>query len=288
MQRVALGHIDISDGVIHLVKILSIVVVGSHTLQLAYHLLAVVLGQHLGLSDACIELEFVWRTAADNSAESLVCLLLIAHQIVYLTKQIQLACLLHLAFLVLDGLLQIWYRLGVFGCTNVVVGVGIVPILNGTKIHRVATHIANHVLSIVSPIKFGVALSQPSSSQSAHQWLTLIQSGHIRECGSSLFELSHLELRLTHHKPCFPQKRILLLTFLLDAMAMDGFLHLFDRSLIVRLAYLATGLIANGIEWYQFGVVILVALLLFQIAVDKGLMTIIIGIIAGIECVPEA
>ena len=95
-------------------------------------------------------------------------------QILNLSHKEPFAGTLHLASLVLYGLAQIWYCLLIVGFANVVVGVGVVPVLNGTEVHRVATHIANHVLSIISPTKLCVAFCEPSTSQSAHQRLTLI------------------------------------------------------------------------------------------------------------------
>ena len=283
-----MGQIDVSYGIIHLVEIFGIIIINGHTFQLAYHLAAVVLGQHLGLGYAGVELQLVRRTQSHHVLKGIVGLLLVSQQILNLSQKEPFARPLHLAALVLDGLLQIWNSLLVFAHVDVVVGVGIVPILHGTEIHRIATHITNHVLSIVSPIEFGVALCEPRAGQSAHQWLPLIEACHIRECSGRLFELSHLELGLSHHQPSLPEEWIILSTLLLDAVAMNGLLHLFDGALVVRLAYSATRLIANGVKRNQFGVVIFVALLFFEITIDKGHVSIIIGIIAGVESVPEA
>ena len=287
-QRVTLCHIDVADGIVNLVEIFSIVVVAGHTFQLAYHLLAVVLGHHLSLGDAGVELQLVRRTQSHHVLIGAVGLLLVSKLILDLSQQKPLAGTLNLSALVLDGFLEIGDGLHVVGLAEVVVGVGVVPILNGTEVHRVATHISNHVLGIISPTQFGVTFCEPSARQSAHQRFALIQSRHIREGSGSLFKLPHLELSLTHQQPRSPKERVLLFAFLLDAMALDSFLHLLNGALVVRLAYVATRLIANGIERYQLCVVILVVFLLFQIAVDKGQLTVIISIIAGVERVPEA
>ena len=187
----------------------------------------------------------------------------------------------------LDGLAQIRHSLGVITHADVVVGVGVIPILNGTEIHRVATHVTNHVLGIVSPAQHGVAFSQPRTGKSAAGRIAQVQACHIREGSGGLFKLSHLELCLTKHQPRFPQKRVLLAPFHLNGVALDGFLHLLNRSLVMRFAYVATQFVANGVKRQQFGKVILVAFLFFQISIQKGHVTIIIGVIAGVEGVPE-
>ena len=282
-----MGQIDVADGIVHLVKIFGIVIVGGHTLQLTYHLLAVVLSQHFGLGYAGVKLQLVRRTAAYHTGKSLVSLLLMAHQVLYLSHQVPLAGTLGFTAFVLDGLAQIGHGLGVIGHADVIVGVGVIPILNGTEIHRVATHVTNHVLGIVSPAQHSVAFGQPRTGQSAAGRIAQVQACHVREGSGSLFKLSHLELCLTKHQPCFPQKRVLLAPFHLNGVALDGFLHLLNRSLVMRFAYVATQFVANGVKRQQFGKVILVALLFLQISIQKGHVTVIIGVIAGVEGVPE-
>ena len=211
-----------------------------------------------------------------------------SQQILYLPHKIPLAGFLHLPTLVSDGFLQIRHGFLILPLSDIVVGIGIIPVVYGTEIHRVTAHIAYHVLGIIPPPQLCVAFCQPRPCQSASHGIAQIQAGHIRECGSSLFKLPHLEFGLPHHQPRLPEKWVILLAFLLDAMALDGFLHLLDGALIVRLAQVATCLVGYGIEWQQLCIVVLVAFFLLQIAFDKGLMPIIIGIITGIKSVPEA
>ena len=59
MQRVALGEVDVADGVIDLVQVVLVVVRTGHASQLADFSLEVGGGHHLGLGNARIELQLV-------------------------------------------------------------------------------------------------------------------------------------------------------------------------------------------------------------------------------------
>ena len=103
-----------------------------------------------------------------------------------------------------DDLFQIGNRLLVTSCMDIVVGKGIVPFLHGPPVKRVTFHLIDHVLSIVDPVLFDIALSQPSPGFSVDSRLCLVQSAHIGKRGSRLIEGTLMELRPSHEHPCFP------------------------------------------------------------------------------------
>ena len=69
-------------------------------------------------------------------------------------------------------------------------------------------------------------------------------------------------------------------------MQPDGLLRFLDGTVKIALTHLAALLVGDGIEGNQLGIVVLVAVLLFQTTVDKRLRTIKIRIISGIERMP--
>ena len=75
---------------------------------------------------------------------------------------------------------------------------------------------------------------------------------------------------------------------LLDAVQLDGLLGFLDGTVKVALSQLATLLVGNSIEGNHLCTVVFVAILLFNTTVDEGLRAVIIGIISGMERVPEA
>ena len=77
--------------------------------------------------------------------------------------------------------------------------------------HGVAAHVADHVLGIVEPAQFRVALRQPGAGDGVLHGLRLIELAHVAERGGGLVEFAFLELGLTHQQPCLPQKRVILL-----------------------------------------------------------------------------
>ena len=155
--------------------------------------------------------------------------------------------------------------------------------------HGVTAHIADDVLGIVQPVQFRVALGQPGTGDGVLQRLGLVETAHVAEGGSGFVEGSLLKLCLTHQKPGLPDKGVVLLAaqpltvfgclaarFVpvglgLDTMLLDGLLHFFDGTVELAFANLAALLIADRVEGQQFGVVVLVALFLFQRTVDEGL-----------------
>ena len=239
-------------------------------------------------------------------AEGVVGLLPTAQQGVYLAIQEPLAGLLLTALLVSDDLPQVWQSLLVTLAADIIVGIGVVPVLHGTIVHRVATLFVDDVLRLIQPVQFHIALRQPRTGNAENGELCLIEATHIRERSGSLLKLSLLELRLTQEQPRLPKEGVILpavqpfYVFLrlpaalvplgarLDAIQFDGLLRLLNSTVEVALAQLAALLVSHHIQRNHLREVVLVAVLLLQIAFDKGLRTVEIGIIACIERMPPA
>ena len=71
-------------------------------------------------------------------------------------------------------------------------------------------------------------------------------------------------------------------------MQADGLLALLDGAVKAALAQLHALLVAHRVEGYQLGVVVLVAFLLLQIAVDEGLLTVVVDVVTGGERMVQA
>ena len=69
-------------------------------------------------------------------------------------------------------------------------------------------------------------------------------------------------------------------------MQFDRFLTLLDGTVEIAFTERFARLVSNGIERYEFGVVIPVSVLFFQRAFDIGYRTIVIGIVSRIERMP--
>ena len=239
-------------------------------------------------------------------AEGIVGLLPAAQQGVYLAVQEPLAGLLLTTFLVSDDLPQIGQCLLVTLAADIVVGIGVVPVLHGTIVHRVATLFVDDVLRLIQPVQFHIALRQPRTGNAENGGLGLIEAAHIRERSGSLLKLSLLELRLTHQQPRFPKEGVILpavqpfYVFLrlpaalvplgarLDAVQFDGLLRLLYGAVEIALAQLTALLVRHHIQRNHLREVVLVAVLLLQTAFDKRLRTVEIGVIARVKRMPPA
>jgi hypothetical protein len=69
-------------------------------------------------------------------------------------------------------------------------------------------------------------------------------------------------------------------------MELDGLLGFLDGPVVLTFTDLTAVLVADGIEGQQLGIVVLVALLLLQVTVDEGLLTIEISVVSCVECMP--
>ena len=176
---VALGEINISYGIIHLVEVFLVVVRSSHSLQLANHLLGTPNGHHLGHSNSGIELQLIRWIQAYNVFKSLVSQLAVAKSCFELSHQKPLAGFLLATHFVFDNLSQVGYGLLVAFQMNVIIGVSVVPFLYGTPVERIAAHLGYHVLSVIHPVLFNVALGQPSASLTVDGRLGGIKTAHV-------------------------------------------------------------------------------------------------------------
>ena len=205
---VALQQVDIAHGIIHLIEILRILIRTGHRLQPADHLLRVASGHHLAHGDAGIELQLIGRIHAHHATESLVGIVALSKGSIQLTQQEVFAGFLLAAHLVLDGFLQVGNGFLEALRVDVVGGIGIVPLLHGTPIHRVALHLVDYVLGIVDPVLLNIAFGQPCTGFPVDGRLGVIEACHIGKGGGSLGELSAMELRASHQHPCFPEEGI--------------------------------------------------------------------------------
>ena len=133
---------------------------------------------------------------ANHLPESPVSFLTVANKILDLSHQEPLSGSLDAATLVFDDLSQIRNGFLVVTQSDVVVGIGVVPVLHSPEVHGVTTHVTDHVLCIVFPSQLGIAFGKPGPGKTIHQWLRLVESAHIREGGCCLVESSLLELSL--------------------------------------------------------------------------------------------
>ena len=198
VSGVALQQVDIAHGIIHLVEILRILIRTGHRLQPADHLLRVTSGHHLAHGDAGIELQLVRRIHAHHAAEGLVGIVALSKGCIQLTQQEVFTSLLLAAHLVLDGFLQVGNGFLEALRVDVVRGVGIVPLLHGTPVHRVALHLIDYVLGIVDPVLLNIAFGQPCTGFTVDGRLGVIEACHIGKGRGSLGELSAMELRASH------------------------------------------------------------------------------------------
>ena len=97
-----------------------------------------------------------------------------SEQSLQLSHQEPLAGLLLAAGLVTDDLAQVGNGLGIALAVDVVVGIGVVPVLDGTPVHGVAALLGDDVLGIVDPPQLRVALGQPGTGTPQDGGLRLV------------------------------------------------------------------------------------------------------------------
>ena len=107
-QRVALGHMDVSDGIVHLVKVVLVVVALCHPFQPLDHGFCVRCGSDgFGLQYACMEGHVVRRAIRNALSQSLVGFLLAVESHIGLGKEVIEACPACFPFFALDGAFQV-------------------------------------------------------------------------------------------------------------------------------------------------------------------------------------
>ena len=274
---VFLGKVNVADGIINLVEIILVVVGCGHALEAPNHLLRLVGGQHLCLGNLGVELQLVRRVQANHLSESLVGFGLVSQRGLQLAHEVPFARALLLAHLVLDDVAQVGNGLGVVGRVDVVVGVGVVPLLARSPMQAVALHVSYDILGVVEEIVFYVALGQPSACAAVDGRLGGIEAAHVVERGGRTIKVALEKLGTSHEHPSLPQEGVVffavepLQVFLrlaavlgpfglaLDAMQLYGFFGFLDGLVKLALSQLPAGFVANGIKGDNLREIILVA-----------------------------
>ena len=181
---------------------------------------------------------------------------------------------------------------------DIVVGVGVVPLFARVPVDGVALHVAHHVFGVVEPFLLYVALGQPGACLAVDGGLRLVEPAHVVEGGGGFVEGAFVELGASHQHPGFPHEGVVFLPvqpfyvfgrlapvlgplgFLLYAVQLDDFLALLDGFVEVARPQCAAALVAHGVEGYNFGIVVLVAVFLVERAAYVGLRTVVVGVVA--------
>ena len=161
LRRILLGEIDVTDGIIHLIKIIFIIIRPRHALQPANHLTRLTLSQHLRLGDAGVEFQFIRRIEPHRMTESLISLLIAPQSLTQLPHEEPLTGFLLAPHLMADDLTQVGNGTGIVAAMKVIVGHGIVPLLLRPPWNGVAPHIAYHIFGVVKKAVLDITLGQP-------------------------------------------------------------------------------------------------------------------------------
>ena len=183
MYRVVLGHVDVADGIVDLVQEVLVIVRTRHTFQTTDLTLEVRGWHHLGLGNAGVELQLVGRIESDDMLVGIVGIFTITQLGVYLSHQKPFAGFLLAAFFVLDDLSQIGDGFLKALAVDVKVGIGVVPVLDGTVVHAVAALLGDDVFGFIQPVHFRIALCLPGPCPSVDGWLCHVETGNIAEGG---------------------------------------------------------------------------------------------------------
>ena len=209
-ERIALGKIDITHRVIHLVQIVEILAVTSHRLQPTNHLLALSLRHHFSLLNPRIEFQFVRRIALIHLLELLEGKLILTNLFIELTQQEVQTCLLH-TFTLLHGKLDIRDSLFVLLLPQLIVSgnrcTQSLQILRKT----ISACLVHQSLSIINPIELGITLRLTQSGTCNQIRSGKIQALDIGKGGSSFHVFTLSKLCLTHQEPSLPQEWVVLL-----------------------------------------------------------------------------
>ena len=264
--RVALGEVDVTHRIVHLIEIIFVLVRSRHAFEPSDHLSRLPRSHHFRLSHTGVEFEFIGRIGADSPLIGLIGFLIRVDQRIDLSKQKIFARFLFAPHLVTDDFLQMWNCLGIVLCVDIEVGQGIIPFLASNTRYGVATGIADDFLSVVEPPTLHVGLGQPGLSTAVDGRLGGIEARHVAERRSGSVEVTFVELRAPHQHPGFPKKGVIfsplqpldvalrLFAILvphgsaLDTIALYGFLAFLYSSVVVGFAQFAAVFVANGIE----------------------------------------
>ena len=168
-------HIDVADGVIHLVEIFLVLVGSRHALEPGYHLVRLRARHHLGHGYACVELHLIGRILPYHTSIGIGGGSLVAEQGLYLSHDEPLACALLASHLVAYDAAQILGSVGIVGCAQIVVGERIVPLLLCSPVYRVAPCGTYHVLGVIVPPFLYIAFGKPSSRLAVYGRLCAVE-----------------------------------------------------------------------------------------------------------------
>ena len=212
LQGVLLRHVNVTHGIVHLIEIILVVLVARHALQLAHHLLPLSASHNLCHGNACIEFQFVGRVLPYHFPVSVVSLLGIAELFLQLSHDIPFPRPLLASSLMADYLAQIRHGFGIPSGFDIVVGVGVVPVLHRLPRQRVTLDFRNHVLRVVEPVLLRVASCEPRPRLAVDGRLCGVEAAHIRERGCRFLEFALHELRPAHEQPRLPDKGVVFLS----------------------------------------------------------------------------
>ena len=116
-------QVDVSQGVIHLVEIVFVLLALRHALQHLHHLQVVAAREYLALADACGKLQLVGRIHANHLGKRLIGQVAQVEVDVELPQQVLHACPLLAVLLGLDGGLEVGDGLLILFVLDQVVGV---------------------------------------------------------------------------------------------------------------------------------------------------------------------
>ena len=264
-RRVFLCQIDIAQGIVHLIEIVLIVVGTCHALELTDHLPALRGSQHLTEGYACIESQLVRRIKPGHTPISLRSLSVVSKGSLKLPKEIILTRFLLAPHLMTDDTPQIFHGLLIVARMDIIVGVGIIPLLLCAPMDGVALHIADHILSIVEQVVLHIRLRKPGTGPSVDGRLGGVDTAHVGKGGCSGIKIAFVKLGTSQQEPCLPQERVVLAavepfdilggltpvfvpfrTFL-DAMELNSLLRLLYGLVKIGLPQITARLIADGI-----------------------------------------
>ena len=159
---VILQQVYISHGIIHLIEIFFVVFRACHPAQRAYGFLCRLrIGKHLGLEDAGIKGELIWRTLLQTFLQSLVRFLLVAQDLLHLAQEKIKTGFLQFARLFASGQSEVGECFGQSLLSQKHVGHGGGVLAFQPMGNTVVGNAFQSVLSIVEPIQLGIAACQP-------------------------------------------------------------------------------------------------------------------------------
>ena len=305
LHGIALGQVDVADGIIDAVQVVGVVGVLGHTPQPSDDGLPLSLGHHLGLHDTCVKSQFVRRILAYALAQGAVGLFLLSCQLAELSKEVVETCFLQTSLGVADAIAQGFDGRFILFRGNQISGSGGIQFALSLAGDAVAADLAEYIFGIVGPVEQHIASCQSCTCHAGHGRLTGIQLHDVVIAGSRLDEFALPELCIGEHHPCVAQIGVELaaceegfllvrhlaagfLRFILDGMPLDGFLAFLDGRLEVAFADVGCLLAGNDVHGKQFGIVVHMPFLLCFDALVESDASVIECVEASCRAVVEA